>query len=113
SGRSFSEEIQSLESDLIKHSLETNEGSVTRAANNLGISYQELNYMLDTRHRDLVHLRTPARRRSRKEKSIKTRKRLFFKNRQIRFPWSNGFTVLLRHHADDLPDVAEIVDHPR
>jgi len=67
SGRSFSEEIQSLESDLIKHSLETNEGSVTRAANNLGISYQELNYMLETRHRDLVHLRTPARRRPRKD----------------------------------------------
>lgn len=67
SGRSFNEEIQSLESDLIKHSLETSEGSVTRAANNLGISYQELNYMLETRHRDLVNLRTPVRRRPRKE----------------------------------------------
>ena len=67
SGRTFSEEIQALESDLIKHSLETSEGSVTRAANNLGISYQELNYMLDTRHRDLVPLRTPVRRRPRKD----------------------------------------------
>jgi len=67
SGRSFTEEIQSLESDLIKHSLETSDGSVTRAANNLGISYQELNYMLETRHRELVHLRTPVRRRPRRE----------------------------------------------
>lgn len=67
SGRSFSDEIQALESDLIKHSLETSEGSVTRAANTLGVSYQELNYMLETRHRDLVCLRTPVRRRPRKE----------------------------------------------
>jgi len=67
SGRSFSEEIQSLESDLIRHALETTDGSVTRAASNLGISYQELNYMLETRHRDLAHLRTPVRRRPRKD----------------------------------------------
>jgi hypothetical protein len=42
-------------------------GSVTRAANNLGISYQELHYMLETRHKDLFSLRTPVRRRSRKQ----------------------------------------------
>lgn len=62
-GRNLTEEIQSLEHDLIKHSLETNKGSITRAARALGISYQELSYMLNTRHIDLIHLRTPARRR--------------------------------------------------
>jgi tetratricopeptide (TPR) repeat protein len=66
SGRTFNEEIHSLEHFLIKHSLEANEGSVTRAAKSLGISYQELHYMLETRHRDLSHLRTPVRRRPRK-----------------------------------------------
>ena len=67
SGRTFKEEIHSLEHDLIEHSLEVNEGSVTRAAKNLGISYQELHYMLNTRHKDLLTLRTPPRPRSRKQ----------------------------------------------
>lgn len=67
SGRKLREEIQSLEHDLIEHSLEVAEGSVTRAADSLGISYQELNYMLETRHKDLFHLRSPVRRRPRKE----------------------------------------------
>ena len=62
-GRNLTEEIQSLEHDLIKHALETNNGSVTRSARALGISYQELTYMLNTRHADLLNLRTPPRRR--------------------------------------------------
>lgn len=66
-GRSFSKEIQLLEHELIKHALESADGSITRAAKNLGISYQELHYMLDTRHKDLLQYRTPARRRSRKQ----------------------------------------------
>ena len=66
SGRTLKEEVLSLEHDLIKHALAANEGSVTRAAKTLGISYQELHYMLETRHRDLSHLRTPVRRRPRK-----------------------------------------------
>lgn len=67
SGRSLNEEIHSLEHDLIKRSLEVNEGSITRAARNLGISYQELHYMLNTRHRELLKKRTPVRRRPRKQ----------------------------------------------
>ena len=63
SGRSLNEETQSLEHNLIKHALEMTEGSVTRAAKALGISYQELNYMLETRHKDLFRLRAPVRRR--------------------------------------------------
>jgi tetratricopeptide (TPR) repeat protein len=68
SGRSLSEEIRALEHDLIKHALETNQGSVTRTAKNLGISYQELHYMLNTRHKDLLSQRTPVRHRSRNGK---------------------------------------------
>lgn len=65
-GLNFTEQIHSLEHDLIKYSLETTKGSVTRAASALGISYQELSYMLKTRHTDLLHLRAPVRRRPRK-----------------------------------------------
>jgi len=64
SGRNLTDEVQSLEHDLIKHALETNKGSVTRSARALGVSYQELSYMLKTRHADLLNLRTPLRRRS-------------------------------------------------
>lgn len=67
SGRSLNEEIQSLEHNLIKHALEVTDGSVTRAASTLGISYQELNYMLGTRHNDLFRLRAPVRRRQRRK----------------------------------------------
>jgi DNA-binding NtrC family response regulator len=66
-GHSLSEEIQLLEHDLIKYALENADGSVTRAANNLGISYQELHYMLETRHKDMIKYRTPVRRRPRKQ----------------------------------------------
>lgn len=62
-GRNLTAEIQSLEHDLTKHALETNNGSVTRSARALGISYQELGYMLKTRHADLLNLRTPPRQR--------------------------------------------------
>ena len=63
SGRKLTEETHSVEHDLIKHSLEITKGSVTRAARTLGVSYQELNYMLNTRHQDLLSIRTPIRRR--------------------------------------------------
>lgn len=65
-GRSLSEEIQLLEHELIMHALENGEGSITRAAKTLGVSYQELHYMLETRHKDLLKYRKPARRRARK-----------------------------------------------
>lgn len=69
SGRTLHEEIHLREHELIKHALETNEGSVTRAAKSLGTSYQELHYMLETRHKDLLKYRNPVRRRPRKGKS--------------------------------------------
>lgn len=65
-GRRLTETIQSLEYDAIKLALENAKGSVTHAARTLGISFQALTYMLETRHTDLLKYRTPVRRRRRK-----------------------------------------------
>lgn len=62
-GRAFADEIKRFEHDLIKHALDDSQGSVTRAAQSLGISYQSLIYMVETRHKDLLTARTPAIRR--------------------------------------------------
>ncbi len=67
SGRGLSEQIQSFEHELIKRALESAQGSVTHAARSLGMSYQALSYMLETRHKGLLEQRTPARRRPRKD----------------------------------------------
>jgi hypothetical protein len=45
--------------------LQQAEGKVTHAASSLGLSYPALNYMLRTRHKDLLQYRTPIRRRPR------------------------------------------------
>ncbi len=71
-GRNLTEEVRSLEHDLIKHALEANQGSITYAAYALGMSYQALTYMLKTRHKDLFKERTPVRRRPRKRSSKTT-----------------------------------------
>jgi len=65
-GRGLREEKRSLEHDGIKAALEQADGSVTLAARSLGISFQALTYMLNTRHQDLLTKRTPVRRRKRK-----------------------------------------------
>ena len=66
SGRGWSHDKRAIEHDLIKVALEQTNGSVTHAARNLGISYQSLNYMLRTRYKDLLEVRTPVRPRPRK-----------------------------------------------
>jgi tetratricopeptide (TPR) repeat protein len=63
-GRNLTEEINQFEHDLIKQSLDASQGSITRAARSLGISYQSLGYMLETRHKDLLAARTPVKRRT-------------------------------------------------
>jgi tetratricopeptide (TPR) repeat protein len=68
SGRTLSEQVQSLEHDLIKDALEEAQGSVTYAARSLGMPYQALTYMLRTRHKDLLKERTPVRRRQPQKK---------------------------------------------
>jgi len=65
-GREFADEIRRFEHDLIKHALDISQGSVTHAANHLGISYQSLGYMLQTKHKDLLAARTPVRKRRRR-----------------------------------------------
>ena len=66
SGRTLGEEIQAYEHELIKRALENAQGSVTHAARRLGVSYQALGYMLETRHKALLTERTPPRRRLRR-----------------------------------------------
>jgi tetratricopeptide (TPR) repeat protein len=66
SGRTLGEEVQEYEHELIKRALENAQGSVTHAARSLGISYQALGYMLETRHKALLTERTPPRRRLRR-----------------------------------------------
>ena len=65
SGRGWSQDKHSREHDLIKLALEQTKGKVTHAARILGMSYPALNYMLKTRHKDLLLYRTPIRRRRR------------------------------------------------
>jgi tetratricopeptide (TPR) repeat protein len=65
-GRTLSDEVNSYEHELIKRALENAQGSVTHAARSLGISYQALGYMLETRHKSLLKERTPPRRRMRR-----------------------------------------------
>jgi tetratricopeptide (TPR) repeat protein len=65
-GRGLRDEKRSLEHEGIKAALEQANGSVTLAARSLGISFQALTYMLETRHKDLLQYRTPVRRRLRK-----------------------------------------------
>lgn len=50
----------------IKQALAQANGSVTHAARLLGTSYQALGYMIQFRHKDLLKVRTPIRRRSKK-----------------------------------------------
>ena len=66
SGRTLNDELRALEHDLIKQALEQSEGSITYAACILGMSYQNLDYAINTRHKDLLKKRTPVRRRPRK-----------------------------------------------
>lgn len=62
------------EHELIKRALLQANGSVTNAGKLLGITYQGLTYILNTRHTDLLKLRSPVHRRpSRKAKHSKRR----------------------------------------
>jgi transcriptional regulator with PAS, ATPase and Fis domain len=59
----FDQELLKSEHALIKRALAQVNGSLTRAAALLGMSYQKLGYILETRHKDLLKERTPIRRR--------------------------------------------------
>ncbi|MCU1264495.1 MAG: hypothetical protein JWM21_813 [Acidobacteria bacterium] len=62
-GCSLENEVLRYEGELIQRALETASGSVTRAARMLGITHQGLAFILNGRHRTLLTVRTPVRRR--------------------------------------------------
>jgi tetratricopeptide (TPR) repeat protein len=63
----FNQELLRYENALIRRALAQVNGSLTRAAANLSMSYQKLAYIMETRHQDLLKERTPIRRRGRKD----------------------------------------------
>jgi tetratricopeptide (TPR) repeat protein len=61
------EEVLKFEGGLIQRALAKANGSLTRAAALLSMSYQALAYIIESRQKDLLKERTPIRRRSRRE----------------------------------------------
>jgi tetratricopeptide (TPR) repeat protein len=59
----FEQQKLKAENAMIKRALAQVNGSVTRAASMLNMSYQKLAYILETRHKDLLTERSPVRRR--------------------------------------------------
>jgi hypothetical protein len=63
-------EVLKFEGKVIQEALAKANGSLTRAAVMLSMSYQALGYILESRHQELLKERSPIRRRSRKEATI-------------------------------------------
>lgn len=63
----FHEEVLKVENSLIRNTLAKVNGSITRAAEQMGMSYQGLAYIIQRRHPELLKERSPVRRRSRKK----------------------------------------------
>ena len=57
--------VRRYENEIIRQALLTSQGSVTKAALLLGVSHQRLIYILKSRHKDLLSVRTPAKQRKR------------------------------------------------
>jgi len=62
---SLETEVLRYEANLIRQALETSGGSVTRAARMLGVTHQGLAFILNGRHKDLLSIRTPVKKRRR------------------------------------------------
>ena len=62
---SLETEVLRYEANLIRQALETSGGSVTRAARMLGVTHQGLAFILNGRHKDLLAVRTPVKKRRR------------------------------------------------
>jgi tetratricopeptide (TPR) repeat protein len=62
---SLEAEVLRYEGSLIRNALEASGGSVTRAARLLGVTHQGLAFILNGRHKDLLSVRTPVKRRRR------------------------------------------------
>ena len=57
--------VRHYENKIIRQALIKAQGRVTRAALLLGVSHQRLIYIMQSRHRDLLSIRTPIRPRRR------------------------------------------------
>ena len=66
----FQKEVLKFEGSLIRRALIQANGSVTRAAAMLTMSYQALAYIIGGRHKDLLKERSPVRRRARKKDKL-------------------------------------------
>jgi len=64
-------EVLRFEHELISQTLTMVNGKVTDAAELLGIGYQTLAFIIETKHPDLLKKRTPVRRRPRKKSKAK------------------------------------------
>jgi len=62
---SLEAEVHRYEANLIRQALEVSGGSVTRAARLLGVTHQGLAFILNGRHKDLLSIRTPVKKRRR------------------------------------------------
>ena len=58
---SLQDEVLRREGELIEKALEVAEGSVTRAARQLGLTHQGLCYIINHRHQKLLGARSPIR----------------------------------------------------
>jgi transcriptional regulator with GAF, ATPase, and Fis domain len=68
----FQEEVLKFEGSLIRRALTEANGSVTRAAALLSMSYQALAYIIGGRHKDLLKERSPVRHRRGRKKDGQT-----------------------------------------
>ena len=69
----FHEEILRVEETLIRKTLSKVNGSITRAAEQMGMTYQGLGYIIQNRHPKLLKERSPVRPRARKKDSQRER----------------------------------------
>lgn len=65
-GCALQEKLLEVERETIRQALAQANGRVTHAASLLGMSYQALSYIIESRHKALLKERSPIRRRSRK-----------------------------------------------
>lgn len=70
---SLQDEVLKFEATLIRRALAEANGSVTRAASLLTLSYQALAYIIGGRHKDLLKERSPVRRRRSQKKEMQSR----------------------------------------
>jgi tetratricopeptide (TPR) repeat protein len=68
-GPNFQQKLLETERQMITKALAQTNGRVTHAARLLGLSYQALAYIIDSRHKDLLRARSPKHSRKRKKAS--------------------------------------------